>query len=317
MTITTTNTARQPKGIPVGGQFSSIDRAEGQVQLVLNPASLTGQEIMEQSLALAKAAGFRSGLSDQDIEDVSQETALSVLKTQSRNKDAIITGGLLRVASQALVSRLVDSHVRHEDSAALTVWKSRSSELEQELGRSLTPLELDQMAVDIRANWHNPRHKPRVGFQHQSRFVSTEAMGAMFTDTYAGGPEKVQDSGYLREIADSLEDEGSNRESVRLQMWNIMSREHGAPRVALAGMTVRAAARHKRTVGDAVTASEKFIDGELSVDAEASLFAPFGTITGREKRRVASIIVARPNVGDKLWRSAMDLAAKSSDQVAA
>lgn len=308
MTSTATK-ARQPKGIPVGGQFSSVDRDESTIDLAAPaPATLSDREILEQSITLARHAGIRAGLSDHDIEDIAQETVFSVLRTRDRN-NAPITGGLLRVASRALVSRLVDSHIRHEDSAALTAWKQKSAAIEQELGRHLTPGELDTLATEIRDNWHNPRHKPRIGFQHQVRFASTEAMGAMFSDVVAA-PTTHQDSRQMLEMAESVEDRMIDPAVARLRIWNILAADSGAPRANEAALERKAAKAHKEAVADAVDVARAFLDGTGTDEQAASLFAPFGDLDARQRKQAARAIVSRPAVGDKLWRSALDFATK-------
>lgn len=306
---------RQPKGIPSGGEFAGHDRAESDVALVGAPAknwktdrSLTDREILDQAIMLARSAGNKAGLSEQDIEDVAQETAYSVLKTRQNNPDAPISGGLLRVASKALVSRLVDNHLRHEDSKALTMWKRQAADREQELGRHLTATELDALADSIRDAWHNPRHKPRIGFQHEVRFASTEFMGAKFSEGFAS-PEQNVDSRRLREMADAVEDKMIDPKTVRLRVWNILSVDSGAPLARQDLLSTRQADAVKKNVGNAVETANAFLRGEANETQTEALFAPFGTTTPGQRLHAARVIAARPSVGDKLWRSAVDYAA--------
>ncbi|WP_150129187.1 hypothetical protein [Microcella alkaliphila] len=290
--MSTSPQTRQPKGLPVGGQFAAADRAESGVTLDSADGraagDLTDREILDQAIMLARIAGSRAGLNEQDIEDIAKETVFWVLRTK-KAKGGIVTGGLLRVASRALVSRMVDSHIRHGDSRALTIRKRVAADREQELGRHLGADELDEMAANIRPNWQNHRHKPRIGFQHQVRFASTEAMGAVFSDGHAAKSNDPDACG-VRALADSVEDGLVPAAQAGLHVWNILAADSGA-HLSVPGIigTAADARRIKRAVPNSVDIATACLDGTATPEQQTALFAPFGGgLTPRQRAHMAA-----------------------------
>lgn len=310
MNSMTTTRLRQPKGRPAGGEFAKRARAESEITLA--EGELSSEQILEVAVLLARQAAYRNGLTPEDAEDIAQETVFSVLRTKARNEGRIIEGGLIRVASNALVSRLVDSHKRHEDSRAFREWKLEVQRTEFEEGRHLTAKELDAIAVKIRENWHSPRHRPSVGFQHETKFVHIDAHSPDFADTLIKANHyAAEGTDEQHALADKVESGEISKDAARRQMWNLIYQDSNVPESVRGRITDSRARTYTRTIGDALAVAHAWSEGKTTPAQEEALFAPFGeAVTESEKSAVVHAITSRPSIGHKLWRSALDYSNK-------
>lgn len=296
---------RQSKGQPIGGEFAPHARDESGVNL--GQEGLSPAEILQTSIQLSRQAAYRLGLSPEDAEDVAQETVFSVLRTQSRNGGAAVNGGLIRVASNALVSRLVDSHSRHEDSRAYREWKLEVQQVEFSEGRHLTAKELDAIATKIRNNWPNPRHKPSVGFQHETKLVYVDAHSPDFADSLMrDGGATAEGSFEQFEVVHKLGTGELTKPVVRRQMWNLINVDATVPESVRGSVSEAKARAYDNTVPDAVVTADAWLNGTATPAETEALFAPFGSTTDAEKTAAANAIKSKPAFGHKLWRSALD-----------
>jgi DNA-directed RNA polymerase specialized sigma24 family protein len=313
--MSSTQNVRQPEGIPIGGQYAAHNRHESDVVLLDQNLSevtetpisqgLSDREVLEKSIIFSRQAAIRWGLSKEDAEDIAQDTVYSVLMTKSRNGGTPVEGGLIRVASRAVASRLIDPHRRHEDSKALMRWKSRVEQLQIAMGRTLTVKESDNLALDIRKDWENKRHRPSVGFQNTPYISSFEDFKTPLADIL---PEKRAHSGAgsksAHELADQLEDKSVSVAQARSRVWNAIAGDLNVEQ-AKAGATTVADAKALRRVKNAVEVARSFKEGAKTPEIDA-LFLPFGPISDRQKGAIARAIVDRPEVGHKLWLAARD-----------
>jgi hypothetical protein len=308
----TPKTKRQPKGRPVGGQYAEHARDAADVVLpigdgVNEPASagLSDREILEQSIRLAGIASRRAGLSKEDAEDIAQETVYSVLMTKSRNGNAPVGGGLIRVASRALVSRQVDTHKRHEDSRAFARWKSQVGARSQEFGRALTNKELDKIAMEIREDWENPRHRPSVGFQHETKVISLNSHDLHLSKALKEPvPTIAPGNQSAHYVADLIEDKKVNVADVRTRVWNLISDDIGVS-PAIAGSITDQHKEQLKRVKNAVDVARAYEHGYSTPTVDA-LFLPFGELSSNQKHAIAKAIIDRPSVGHQLWSAARD-----------
>jgi hypothetical protein len=312
-----TTIIRQKSGRPEGGQFAGIDRPDADISLSdvtsadTKPArkNLTDAELLAQSRVLARVAASKAGLNRWDAEDVAQDVVMSVLYTQSRTNEPI-EGGLLRHAARALVSRRMDTHQNHTDSTAYAQWKRDVEQMEAESGRHLTAAELDAYADEVRERWYDPRHRPTRGFQHETKVVSTDAMGATFVHPTAD-VYKAEGSDKAHTIADQIESGEIDKADARRRLWNVLADDKGVPEAIEGSVTESRARRFVKDVPDAYATATAFLDGEINSvagkDQLTAFFAPFGTdLSLQEKTAVAKLISSRPKVGHQLWRSAID-----------
>lgn len=309
--MTTATPLRQKSGQPIGGQFATQERPDADFALADHrPESggLSNREILSTSIELARISAHRVGLSREDTEDIAQETVLSVLVTRSKNGGQPVDGGLIRVVSRALVSRRVDTHRRHEDSRAFARWKLESERIQAERGSALSERELNDLAAQIREKWENPRHRPSVGFQHETKFVSSDAMGAAYGDTMAN-PVHYSATGAVaaHNLADQLEAGEMKKDEAKRRLWNALSEDTGTVVAVEGSLEPKVVRAHIKTVaGDAVSVARAWAAGDADAAQTTALFAPFGRTTDDEKHAIAIAITSRPSTGHRLWESAIE-----------
>jgi hypothetical protein len=277
--------------------------------------ALTDEELFSQAHMLARISSRKAGLNAWEIEDVAQEVLLEVLSTRSRNGKAI-GGGLLRVASRAQVSRLVDTHRNHTDSTALRRWKLEVERLEGERRRHLTRTELDELADAIRRAWHDPRHRPTRGFHNEAREVSFDDLGPDFEHpTVESFVAEGGDAGHT--LADKVESGEASRPNARRQLWNALASDFGTPQSVPCSVSESRSRAHALKIRDASEVAARFTSGLATASEVESLFAPFGLgLTESQRMTIAGVLSDRPEMGHRLWRSALDFAnARYSDPV--
>ena len=321
----TQTTIRTPKGVPTGGEYATHNRPEATVVLSgktkiekvypAKPANgLTDVEILEHAVRLARSASFNKGISREDAEDIAQEAVLQVLKTKKDNGNLPVQGGYIRVVTRGLVSKRMDTHTRHEDSEAFKKWKFEVEFMENAEGRHLTTEELDSIAKDIRDNWKNDRHRPSVGFQHETKVIAMDAVGAGFAGNIAHIVNADADGSEIgHDLADALAKGEIAKETAKRQLWNVLAEDNGASHAVANSLTEREVKAAAKDVGAdrAVEVARNFANGTTTTAEENALFAPFGmNLTDSAKRRIARTIAARPEVGHRLWKSALDFANK-------
>lgn len=314
--MNTSTLNRQPQGIPIGGQFASTTKNEAEVSLgsTVDDLGLSTheiQEIVSTAQALANRFAYRYNFSSQDAEDIAQETIHSVLKTRKRNPGARITGGLIHTAARAIASRSVDGAIRHEDSTALARLKAEIEQAEHQLERHLSSKEIDSMAARIRDNWHDPRHKPSVGFQNLTVVVSSDAMGLAFSDTQPTAVNyEPEGSSVAHELADQVESGEVSKTEARRRLWNTIHDDGNVPAAVPGSVSSSHARKHADLIKDALDTADRYIDGHASDEEVDALFAPFGQTSAAQRYAIADSIVSRPSVGHQLWRSALDFSNK-------
>lgn len=292
---------------PNGGHFATKTNTDADVALT-GHEGLSDSDIFEQSIKISGQFARRYKFTSEEAEDLAQDTMASVLLTRKRNPDRDVSVRLISTAARALASRQIDGATRHEDSSALVKLKQRQAQEEQQLGRHLTKREVDALATDIRQNWHDPRHRPTVGFQYEVRVESTETVfgGKDFTDTHPS-LDPIQQAGNdaTHELVDMVEDESLTKAQARLHAWNTLFGEQ-VPNAKPAQYTQSMARRYVAAVPDAVDVATRYIEGTATPEETAALFAPFGELGTPGRFSVADTIASRAKHGHRLWRSALD-----------
>lgn len=199
------NRKRQPKGIPVGGEFASNEHDEASVGLVEYTTTARGtkleakkalshRELLSESRTAARIYGERKNLTPDECEEAASATLAEIWGTygekHARDEDGKlildengnrivvreareIDGALVNYVAKKQVGKTMRGGVKAllGDSAMAHTEFNREIEYQsEELGRELTSRERDAIAADIRDNWHDQAHKPAEGFHlHGSR----------------------------------------------------------------------------------------------------------------------------------------------------
>lgn len=338
MTITSrTEQPRQPAGVPVGGQFATATRAES-ATVLLDPsdASHADQAIAELSEAELIAAArqsvrthaYRQGVRFVGEDDMVQETIEKVLQYKRNNEQVIITRPYVHTVGAGIVAQAARGRLRAEDRKAIGIFNRRKGELEEEMGRPLTPTEQDQLAAQIRESWHDPRHRPSADFVAlaQVRVLSLDATvgsedegGRSLADTLSNDARlstSMADADDLAVDPDTMAGQvlsgaRADRNQNRVDAWDIYAEMKDLPTAQAKAVSPRHATAHRARVADAggvCAAARTWLSGEDSPATEA-LFAPFGALDMTARDQVAEALLERSPYAEELWAAAM---AKSS-----
>ncbi|WP_375000207.1 hypothetical protein [Aeromicrobium sp. CTD01-1L150] len=193
------------------------------------------------------------------------------------------------------------------DSAARVVYRDRIAAFEQEHHRHPTRLERSDIADDIRAGWHDPRHRPSVGFERQLGEVPLDSHD--WADTTAA-VETV--SPLIEGALDQLEDsDGScqGKFTARREAWDTLATATGAPPARPRSMRVHhatAARKQIKAAGGAARVAADWDAGRDDATTEA-LFAPFGgsELDGTGRERVVELLTRHQAYAEELWAAAV------------
>ena len=310
-------------GVPTGGRFAKHTRSRDTVQLPVSPVPdakattvLTDREAIDVSLMHVKNFARNSpGFNRQDFEDMAQEALMSVHVSIMNSRAESFTPGLITSAARHMHARGINLKrgIRHEDARADAELRSIIAKDEQTLGRHLTTAEIDFMAGKIRDEWENPRHKPSEDFHKRTRLVdytgdaSNEVLKIEATDY-----EFRREHGTAGDLAGEIEDKTIDKATAKIRFWNAISDYWDVPKTQ-PSLTVANIATAKKVVdfhGGILDVAERYLETETLSPQVAAMFAPFGTITKPERKRVASVLLARPALAARIWDSALASAYK-------
>lgn len=312
----------------IGGRFEVRVRSDANLNKKVwaddNPeGGFKNGALLTVTMKIVREYASRLGLSTEDTQDVAQEVLLSVLETQTRRvneqiekgvdeKEAhwAITGGYVRTVAKSFTGRRVDAHKRHEDSRALKMLTADIERIESAEGRHLEKWERDQLKQDILDNWHDPRHKPNANFDEPPQVVSADAMGAAFAQSQPGVEDTViEGASAAHRLVDRVEERQVEADEARLEVWNSLVEETGAPAAHKGLLTGTAAAAAKSAIGGNVRkVAEKVLNGTARPSELGHFFAPFGALTKSQAYAVAETVFSRPTMGALMWDAAVDYA---------
>jgi hypothetical protein len=281
----------------------------GEENLVSDTQRLVGQEVA------------RMGMPYHFVDEVAGETLAAVYATaaskRNQGTETVIHGGLIRDIARKRLAMKVDGHKRHESSAGLRMWKERSAALEAELGRSLSKGEGDALADQIRNDWHDPKHRPSIGFHRPVIETSIDGANEENPRQFAAEDKPEREGGArAHNLADLIEEKDLTKTQARKQLWNVFADEDGAPEARPGRLTPHSVRKAKTNIKDAVETARLWQNGYVTDDEAASLFAPFGDLTRGEQDAVVKTILARPAYGHRMWLGAVDFAASTDGYLA-
>ena len=339
MTITSrTDQHRQPAGVPVGGQFATAVRTEPDIVLDPSATSHADEAILELSerelLAAARQSvrthAFKQGVRFVGEDDMVQDTVAEVLASKRRNGQVVVTRPYVNAVGANIVAQAARGTLRQEDRKAIGIFNRKVAELQAEMGRGLTGAEKDQLAAQIRNDWHDPRHRPSADFVALAavRRLSLDApvssrqptctsltLGDSLAETGFGATALGSDDlsvepGTL--AAAVLSGEANDKVKNQGNAWNILASVSGAPEAVEHSVTPRNATAARVKIGDAggVTATARsWLNGETSPATDA-LFAPFGGPDEGGRDEIAQTLIARGAYAELLWNSALVTASR-------
>jgi hypothetical protein len=317
------NQPRQPRGLSTGGQYAARRNPESNVTLVeegvAHAKNYARHLISRYGLATGSGKSINGYM---DSDDLSQDAALAYLLAADTDKwSNDIEEIPVRVIAKRAVIRALDKG-RGRENAAYRRFAIARFEQENRLGRSLSPLETEEMAEKIRQEIA-PSQRPGAGYHHRITTVSLNDYRAtdsgenvdaslldyrafendqnarVVTDDFAEG--SAGDRMWAR-----IEAEGSDRS--RVYAWEAIAESTGAPGVERGSLAKRAATKARNEVreeGGALACAQAFLDEGRVVPG---FFAPFGDITDDDRYRVSNAIEKFPDYANDLWYAAASMA---------
>lgn len=288
---------RQPKGVPVGGQFSGKSNPE-------SPISLTdATTVIRATTRIANKYGAMWGVDPDTVAGETLELFVgSVTRAGGRvpsNPGAYCSSVARNIAIRSLVGT-----DRTEVRQALTAYRVGCDDAVQALRRPLTKAEEDEIATKIRTGQPATRKAPPGFHRIQPKPTS---LGPNIADDYVPASTDDFAIGSLGDQVEKMIAEGHTTEARRLA-YSVIAERAGAPLPAQESITERhaTAARHAVAESGGVAASiGKWRDGHVIGEA---LFAPFGEVDKKGKASIAGVLSDYPNLADDLWDGAVSIA---------
>lgn len=353
-----THQARVDAGVPAGGQFTTSQRAEAGIALD-DPADLDGladaflaaadsddaaeraavEEAISNAYDSARHWEARKGVRERsrgvvEVDDIAQEALLAVLERQANGGTVHDVKGYMHTSAWGIANQAGNTAVRQENRKALKLFNTEVDRRVAALGRPLTSVEQDQIAADIRENWHDPRRKPSVDFRRYAGQMevsmdaqeSADAAGYLTPASTLGrpgedNPFEVRPGSALDRALDAVEGHAGDRRDARRMLWNALAENSdGAPMVDAGTLSQRkvtaARAVMKSHRGGVAGAIRDYENGRTNQAVDA-LFAPWGeNVSPSQKAAVVAQMNRFRERAEDLWDSALKLAnTRNSERV--
>lgn len=293
------------------GQFATKQQTPAAVRLGASryhrPArtetvGLSDQEVLACARKWVNIHGLRFGLSGADREEALGDVMVDLMK--KRHEGVVISARLVNTAARAVASRYVTGpHIRHEDDLAYRMLRDEvDAYRHRHGGRSPSRKWVNRTADDIRAGWHDRRHRPSVGFQDK---VLNWGRPMSLDRTLLSDADMT--------IADVVPAAPDSRTS-RVDLGDL-SREEWLAEVDQAGVPAPRAMDPRRVralvtgVDDPVRELRRLrVDGVC----DPRVLEPWGHLSQGEQDAVADRIIAAGDRGDGVWRFAVARAADAT-----
>ncbi len=317
---------RQPRGVKEGGQFANTANPESSVMLV-DHAGIAEAERQAQIFIRRYGLTNRTVNGYMDADDLTQDAIVAFLAASQTERSADAKLPVATIAKRSIIRALDNGD--HKSHSALKLYQSQLATREETLGRSLTPLEKDELAESVRLSL--PLHnRPVTGFHVPKvrAVVSLDSMTVVKASQTDPGKDGVAFYERALDITDgqkpvpNLDDfeEGSSGDravqlksegkqvAARALAWNAIAEFSGAPLCVTEPIGKRVAIRARANVAEAggpLECARTYLETGATAD---DLFAPFGSITDDERRTVCDTLVRHELYAEDLWRVAISQA---------
>ncbi|GAB3176134.1 hypothetical protein GCM10027059_50520 [Myceligenerans halotolerans] len=312
MSIDESLRSRRPRGAPdsSGGQFAEEPRDESQVPL-------EGPALYAAARTAVRRHAFRADLKFVGEDDLVQDTIEHVLRNKQRKPGTVLTRPYVSQVAFGTVGIAARGRLRAEDRKAMGIFLRRREEIERERGYRLSGAEADELAAQIRADWHDRRHRPSVNFVElasvrtysldaQTRDESARTLGETLADRVDHDGGFAVDPG--TPAAAVLSGELTDKKILRARAWSILASVSQVPDVVPGSLSAAAARRARTRVADAggvLAVVAEWDSGDGDEDAVEGLFAPFGQIDEGARDRVCDLLRSKPQYAEVLFQSAV------------
>jgi hypothetical protein len=317
----TSTQRRQPKGVKDGGQFAAASNPESSVQLVDHNVDAAADGI-DETQRLARHFIRRYGLHDHTVngymtaDDLTQDAVMAYLVASQTDRPEGVDLPVGVIAKRSIIRALDSgSHRSKGDHSAMRLLDASRVTRETELGRSLTPTELDELAQELRMSLP-VSHRPGAGFHRPTARTSSlnampepildETLFQILTSEDNVNPDDFAD-GSFGDRAMQLKSNG-DQVAARAMVWDAIAQRSGAPLCITTPIGKRAAIRARTNVaqvGGPLSCAQSYLKTGVTSD---DFFAPFGPIDDDARRAVCETLVCHEQYADDLWRIAISQA---------
>lgn len=308
---------RQPRGVPVGGQFANKTNPESDVELAASDLGIS-DAVANVAVAAASASAKKyGGLWGLDPDTIAGETIVKFVAAVSN------AGGYVPDKPDAYCARVARTiairqryATRTEVRNATVAYNDATAALMQRYGRLLTADEEDAIAEKIRSEQPLGRTAP-PGFHRPVQVVPNdphpyEGMRPaekmdLVPDDYIPVRSTEPPSGPVRDQVEDLLQEGQITKASRLA-YSVLAEQNGAPMPMVDAIIERRATNARKAVreaGGVMKLVEQWEKGDGS--GGSMLFTPFGDLDASGKRAVVTILSSHPHFADDLWGGALTL----------
>jgi hypothetical protein len=279
-----------------------------------------------------------------DEDDIAQEILILRLKAEREGKQ--VGKGYAHRSARSIVSQAASSVKRYEDRAALARYGERCLTAEATLGRTLTNVEQDRIAADIREGWHDQRHKPTEGFHRRvygevrldatfeaddgshrldfgeflaktTKTTISQGSDPTASEVIEGAASRYGTAGeYTERAVAAVEAGGVETNVARRVLWNAMAEMSSTagnpiPAVEEGILTQHVVSCHQAAMnnqeGGVLAAAKAWGEGHDSAATEA-LFAPWPNTTNAERTAIIEHLERHRDYAEEMWHSALQLA---------
>lgn len=294
-------------------------------------SELTAEAIRESQQILSRTAAqitrsFR--IDPTNAQDIVQDSWVHLLERDGRHGDIAA-----RASERAFLNLTARKYgndygndarfgLRSEDFRARRELRARADVFREQQGRKMTPDEYAAAADEIRMSF-KAGQRPKPDFYKEISQLSLDVtisddgattLGDTLESTGSDGFDDQEDAAAI--ALHNLESKGQSKESIRDDIWRIMSLRAGdAPQPVAGSLTEDDVVAHRRCInraGGAHKVALDWLDGTLpdSSPEVAALFAPFGDIDNKHRVSVVDVLDATPKYADRLWASGLASAAR-------
>ena len=287
------------------------------------PRTIGGEDLIKIVTAMVGRQQGRIRIGGRDcFDDIVQNACYEVCKTYGT--DRIPLAPIRQIVSTTISRAQGHINLGSTDRRAMSALASLREAREEELGRTLTEREEEDLARQIRDTWPDARHRPSINFLQRARLA---AVGRIYREdgTVTEGISPWADSD--PHSADPGTAVGRAEEAVnsrdprlaRRSAWDALAELREAaggrrvPRVLADVHSPRAAAWCRATIDDYPGGVMGAVDRWGRADEDEgtiALFAPFGDVDEDGRDAVCAMLSARPGLADELWGAALSAATR-------
>ena len=311
---------RRPNGQFGSGSHASAptasleQRPEQQEQ---DAITIDGRDLIRLVSSMVGKQQGRIRINGQDcFDDIVQSACLETIKTYGAEK--IPLAPIKQVVSTTISRAQGHINLGSTDRRAMKAFAQERELREDQLGRTLTPREEQDLARQIRDTWPDSRHRPSSNFLERARLAQTGQIyredGTLIEghNPWTDGESIAVDPDGPLGRAEAALNSGSRR-NARKDAWDALAelRNRNGERVprVLADTHSERVASWCRTVLDdypggvkgAVDTWQRAEEDEGTI----ALFAPFGDIDEQGRDAVCRMLNRHPQAAEDLWAAAM------------